>query len=144
MPVTWLGYALLSAVSASLVPLFARWGSQTMDTLTATFLRAVIMALAVGVAAGAGRLGSLGQAVGSTAPKDLGLLALSAVAGAASWLFYFQALKLAPVARVAPVDRLSVALSVALAALCLGERPSPGTWAGVGLIVLGTVLVARS
>ena len=68
----------------------------------------------------------------------LGFIALSGLAGAASWLFYFVALKHGPVAGVAALDRISVALVFVLAILFLGD---PFSWrgaAGAALVVAGS------
>lgn len=70
------------------------------------------------------------------------LLGLSALATGASWLCYFRALKLGDVARVAPVDKLSVVLVAVFGVLFLGERLSGINWAGVVLIMAGVLLIA--
>jgi transporter family protein len=67
---------------------------------------------------------------------------LAGAAGAASWLFYFTALRLAEVSRVAPVDKLSTPLAVLLAVLFLGERPMLWNWLGIVLMVGGAYLVS--
>ncbi len=54
-------------------------------------------------------------------------LFLSAIATGLSWLFYYKALQLGEASRVAPIDKLSVALAVAMAFIFLGEKPT--TWA---------------
>lgn len=69
-------------------------------------------------------------------------LGLSALATGASWLCYFRALKLGDVARVAPVDKLSVVLVAVFGVLFLGERLSGINWAGVVLIMAGVLLIA--
>ena len=53
--------------------------------------------------------------------KGLLFVALSGIAGATSWLFYFLALKYGPVSKVAPIDKLSVVFAVILAVILLGE-----------------------
>jgi transporter family protein len=57
-------------------------------------------------------------------------LFLSAIATGLSWLFYYKALQLGEASRVAPIDKLSVALAVAMAFLFLGEKPTTGQCAG--------------
>ena len=61
-----------------------------------------------------------------------------------SWLAYFRALQLAPASRVAPIDKLSLALTIVLAALFLGEQISARLAVGVALIVVGTLLTLTS
>ncbi len=58
-----------------------------------------------------------------------------------SWLCYFRALKLGDVARVAPVDKLSVAIAILLAVLFLGERLRAQEAIGAALIVFGVIVM---
>lgn len=66
-------------------------------------------------------------------------IALSAIATGLSWLFYYRALQLGQASRVAPIDKLSVALTIALAFIFLSERPTFGNVIG-GLLVVAGVL----
>ena len=69
-------------------------------------------------------------------------LALSGVATGLSWLCYFHALKVGPASRVAPVDKLSVALVILFGAVFLGERLTPGKAVGGLLVVAGAMVIA--
>ncbi len=68
-------------------------------------------------------------------------LAASGLMTGLSWLCYFRALKLGDVAKVAPVDKLSVALAIILAVIFLGERVKTQEAVGAALIVLGVVVM---
>lgn len=68
----------------------------------------------------------------------------SELATGASWLCYFRALNLGDASKVAPVDKLSVVFVAIIAAIFLGEQLSLAGWAGVGLIALGSILIATS
>ena len=57
-------------------------------------------------------------------------------------LFYFNALRLAEVSRVAPIDKLSTPIVVVLAVLFLGERPTGWNWLGVVVMIVGAYLVS--
>ena len=70
-------------------------------------------------------------------------LILSGAATGISWLAYFKALQLAPASSVAPVDKLSLAVTVVLAALFLGEALTWRTAAGVGLMIAGAIIATR-
>ena len=72
---------------------------------------------------------------------DLAFLVLSALATGASWLCYFRAIQVGDLAKVAVVDKTSVALVLLLAMLFLGERPSGRDWAGIVLILSGVGLL---
>lgn len=135
---TWIIYALLSAIFAGLVAILAKLGLKNVDTTLATTVRAVVMAtFLLGAALFLGKLPLL-KTVGNQA---LVFIIFSGIAGALSWLFYFLALKNGPVAGVAALDRLSVVFVVILAALFLGEAVTLKAFAGLILLVLGALLL---
>lgn len=136
---SWLVYALLSAAAASLVGIFGKVGMQQVDSNLATAVRSIIMTLfLVALCAATGVWNKLPSLNG----RAMGMIALSGLAGAVSWLFYFKAIQVGTVAKVAPIDKLSMPLAVVLAVLLLGDRPSVWNWAGVALITLGGYLAA--
>lgn len=136
----WLVYALLSAATAALVGIFGRVGLKDVEPNLATAVRSIVMTVLlagfVTATRGWAKLPPL-------ASKPAAMILLSAAAGAASWLFYFNALRLADVSRVAPIDKLSTPIAVVLAALLLGERPTAINWLGVVVMVGGAYLVAH-
>ncbi len=134
---TWLLYALVSAVAAAATAILAKMGVGTIPSNLATALRtSFILPLVWGLVAARGELGALKTA----SPQTLTFLALSAVATGVSWLAYFKALQMAPASHVAPIDKLSLPLTITLAALVLGEPLSPKLIAGVALMVVGAIL----
>ena len=137
----WWTYALLSAVFAALTAVLAKIGIRGVDSTLATAVRTVVvLVLAWGVAYFRGGLAGL---AGLTRANWL-FLGLSGLATGLSWLFYFRALQLGPVSRVAPVDKLSVALAVLLAVVFLGEKLTWPAALGTGLIVIGTLVLLKS
>jgi transporter family protein len=68
-------------------------------------------------------------------------LILSGAATGLSWIFYFKALQLGKVSQVAPVDKLSVALTILLAFVFLGEPLTIKTVLGASLIIGGTIVL---
>lgn len=139
----WLIFGLLSAFSASLVGIFGKLGLQSADPNAATAVRAIIMAvflLTVVVAQG-----NIQQIPAIIADKrGLLYIALSGLAGALSWLFYFWALKFGKVCQVAPIDKLSVVIATVLAVVILGEKINLLNAIGVGLIAIGALIVSIS
>ena len=135
----WLVYALLSALCAALVAILGKLGLKDVDPSAATAVRSVVMtallAVFVTVTRGWSKLPPLGS-------KAVLWIALSGAAGAASWLFYFNALKLADVSRVAPIDKASTPIAVVLAVVLLHERPGAINWLGIALMLVGAYLVA--
>lgn len=138
---TWLIYALLSALSASLVAIFGKIGLQHLDANTATAVRAVVMALfLVGVVVIQGKFNLVGTVLADK--KALLFVVLSGIAGALSWLFYFMAIKNGNVSQVAPIDKLSVVFAVILAFILFGEKISLIAGLGVVFITAGALMVA--
>ncbi|MEO8884534.1 MAG: EamA family transporter, partial [Mucilaginibacter sp.] len=68
-------------------------------------------------------------------------LILSGVATGLSWICYFKALQMGRVNQVAPVDKLSVAIAIVLAAIFLGESISLKTGIAAVLIISGTLVL---
>ena len=97
----------------------------------------LVLAWAVVLAAGHQR------ALSTVSSRTLTFLVLSGVATAISWLAYFRALQAAPASLVAPVDKLSLPFTILLASLVLREAVILQQLAGVALMVVGALLVAR-
>lgn len=134
----WWIYALLSAVFAALTAILAKVGVRGIDSNVATAVRTVVvLVFAWGLVALQGNLGT----VALLSRHTLTFLVLSGVATGASWLFYFKALQLGPASLVSAVDKSSLALTLVLAALFLGEALTLRTALGCGLILAGTALV---
>jgi transporter family protein len=138
--VSWLPYALLSAVFAAATAILAKLGVEGVPATLATAIRTlVILVFAWSIAFAKGEH----HALSGLSKKALLFLVLSGVATGLSWLAYFRALQLGPASRVAPVDKLSLAMTIVLAVLVLGE---PLTWRvalGAALIVAGALLTIR-
>ena len=134
---TWLVYALVSAVAAAATAILAKIGVGSVPSNLATALRtSFILPLVWGLVAARGEFGALKTA----STQTLVFLGLSAVATGISWLAYFKALQMAPASHVAPIDKLSLPLTITLAALVLGEPLSPKLILGVLLMVGGAIL----
>lgn len=137
----WWTYALLSAFFASLTAIFSKLGVANINSNLATGIRTVVilvMIWCIVLARGEAK------AIGAISRHGLLFLVLSGLATGLSWLCYFKALQLGNVSQVAPIDKLSVALTILLAALFLGESLTLKTAWGAGLIIAGTlVLIGR-
>lgn len=137
----WQLWAAAAAVFAALTAVLAKLGLDGIDANLATLLRTLVVAAALTVLLLL--TGQLSWQQLLTLPSaSLGALVLSGLATGVSWLCYFQALKLGPVSRVAPIDKLSVVLVAVLGVLVLGEELSLRGWLGVVLMGLGAALVA--
>lgn len=134
---TWLVWALLSAAAAAATAILAKIGVEGVSSSLATALRTLVVLLfSWSVVAARGELDEIPK----LSSRTLVFLALSGIATGISWLAYFQALKLGPASRVAPIDKLSLALTIVLAAAFLGEELTWKVGLGVALMVAGSVL----
>lgn len=136
---SWQIWALLSALFAACTAIFAKIGVENINSDYATFIRTIVILLAL-----AAILFATGQfqSPGSVSRRTYLFLVLSGLATGASWLCYFRALKLGEAARVAPIDKLSVIMVAIFAVLFLHEKLSPPNWAGIILIAAGAILVS--
>ncbi len=105
---TWLWFALSSALFGAATAVLAKLGVEGIDSDLATFYRTLIVLVFTGLIVS---LRGDWTALGAASTRTLVFLTLSGLATAASWLCYFRALQLAPVSRVAPIDKLCVAIA---------------------------------
>ena len=138
-PMTWLTWALLSALFAAATAILAKVGVAGMDANLATAVRTSVVVVFTWLLAFATRSPAGFQALPS---RSWIFLVLSGLATGLSWLCYFHALQVGPASRVAPVDKLSVALVIVFSALFLGERLTWGKGIGGILIVAGAITIA--
>lgn len=138
---SWLMYALASALAASATAILAKIGVKDVPSNLATAVRTVVvLVFAWGIVIATGEYSSL-RAIRS---RSLLFLVLSGVATGMSWLAYFKALQMAPASRVAPIDKLSLAFTITLAAVALGEHLTWKLLAGVALMIIGALLTLGS
>ena len=134
----WKWYALLSAFFAALTAILAKLGVRNVNTNIATAIRTlVILFITWGIVLIAGQL----KQVKELTKANLLFLVLSGVATGLSWLFYFKALQTGDVSKVAPIDKLSVAIAMGLSVIFLGEQLDAKTIIGGLLIVAGTLVI---
>lgn len=133
----WIGYALLAAVFAALVAIFGKVGVKEVDPTLATAVRSVVMAVfLVGAALVLGK-----TQVSGISARAFTFIVLSGLAGAASWLFYFIALRDGPATGVAALDRLSVVFVFVFAVAFLGDAFTAKAALGAMLVVVGAILL---
>jgi transporter family protein len=134
----WFFWALLSALFAGVTAILAKVGVQNVSSNLATAIRTlVIFVFGWSVA-----LLTRHQPIASLGKRTWLFLILSGLATGLSWLCYFQALQLGEASQVAPVDKLSVVIAIALAAIFLHERVTWIHWVGGLLIVSGSIILA--
>ena len=134
----WRVYALLSALFAALTAIFAKVGVKDVNSDLATAIRtSVILVLTWGIVL----FGQHVSEIREVSKNTWLFLILSGVATGLSWLFYFKAIQLGDVARVAPIDKLSVVITILLAFIFLHEQVNLRVVIGALLITAGSVLM---
>ena len=134
----WFLFALLSALFAALTSILAKVGIEGVNSNLATAVRTVV------VGAMAGGMVFLTDAQGGIADisrRSWLFLILSGAATGASWLCYYRALQTGEASKVVPIDKLSVVITMILAAVILHEQFTPRSILGCVLIGAGTLLM---
>lgn len=134
----WFVFAVGSSVFAALTSILAKMGIEGVNSNLATAVRTtVVLAMAWGMVFLTGTQGGIGQ----ISRRSWLFLILSGLATGASWLCYYKALQLGPASKVVPIDKLSVVITLVLAALLLHEQVTPRSALGCGLIAAGMLLM---
>lgn len=135
---SWLAFALLSAVFAAFTAIFAKIGIKNVDSNLATAIRTlVILFLASGIVLWQGTY----KQVSSLSKFSIVFLILSGITTGLSWIFYFRALQLGKASQVAPIDKLSLVFTIFLAAFILKEKITLTIALGGILMTIGTMLI---
>ena len=134
---SWVLYAFISAGAAALTAVLAKRGVEGVPATLATAVRTVVVVVFAWL-----MVFGLQQhrEFKTLTPRALTYLFLSGIGTGVSWLAYFRALQLGPASRVAPIDKLSLPLTILLAALWLNESITWKTALGVLLMTIGALL----
>lgn len=136
----WWVYVLLSALFAALTAIFAKIGVSNMNSNLATAIRTVVILL---VAWGIVLARNETKGITTLSRQNLLFLVISGITTGLSWVFYFKALQMGKVSQVAPVDKLSIALTIILSAVFLKEVMTARVLAGALLIIAGTLVLIK-
>ena len=134
----WFWYAAGSAIFASLTSILGKVGVSDIGSNLGTAIRtSVVLVMAWVMVFVTGKQ----KEVSKVPRRELGFLWLSGLATGASWLCYYRALQDGPASVVAPVDKLSILVTVAFSAIVFGEKLSRKAALGLALNVAGTLLM---
>ena len=134
----WFVFALLSAVFAALTSILAKVGIDGVNSNLATAIRTmVVVAMAWVMVFLTNAQGGLTE----ISRKSWLFLILSGLATGASWLCYYRAIQIGEVSKVAPIDKLSVVITLVMAAVFLQEKFTPRSIIGCVLIGAGTLFI---
>ena len=132
----WMFYAFGSAVFASLTAILGKIGIQGVESNLGTAIRTgVVLVMAWVMVLVTGKTNEVRRAPG----EELAFICLSGIATGASWLCYYRALQEGPASVVAPIDKLSILVTVAFSYLVFHERLTRRSALGLALIVAGTL-----
>lgn len=135
----WLIYALFSALFASLTAILGKVGISGVESNLGTAIRTIvvlIMAWVMVFVTGKGNKELL-----RIDKKELLFICLSGLATGGSWLCYYHALQQGPASLVAPIDKMSILITVAFAALVFKEQLTKKSGLGLALITAGTLVM---
>ncbi len=134
----WKIFALLSAVFAALTSILAKYGMRGVNSNLGTAIRTVVvLVLAWGIVFATG----VHKGLRDLSRENLVFLVLSGLATGLSWLFYFKAIQMGEVSKVAPIDKFSVVLTIILSFLILREQVTAKAVIGGLLISAGTFVL---
>lgn len=132
---SWLLFALLSAVFASLTSIFGKMGVENVESNLGTAIRTiVVLAMAWAMVFVTGEQKDLGK----IDRKSAFFLLLSGITTGLSWLCYYRALQDGLASVVVPIDKLSILVTIVFSGLVLKEKLSRKAGMGLALILAGT------
>lgn len=135
----WMIYAVLAAIFAALTSILAKVGISGVESNLGTAIRTgVVLVMSWLIVFMRGKQKQLKH----LDKKELVFISLSGLATGASWLCYYYAIQTGVVSVVVPIDKLSILVTVAFSYIVFKEKLSKKAFAGLGLMVVGTLLMA--
>ena len=134
----WLVFAILSAVFAALTSILAKVGISDVNSTLATAIRTVVV---LAMSWGMVFLTKVQGGLSEISRRSWIFLILSGLATGASWLFYYRALQLGEVSKVAPIDKMSIVITLVLAFIFLHEQFTAKSLIGAILLTAGTLVM---
>ena len=135
---TWMLYAVLAAVFAALTSILAKMGISGVESNLGTAIRTgVVLIMAWVIVFARGKQSQLKN----IDKKELLFIGLSGIATGASWLCYYYAIQNGEVSVVVPIDKLSIIMTVIFSYFVFKEKLSKKAFAGLCLMVVGTLLM---
>ena len=132
----WMLYAVGRALCAAPTASLGKIGIQGVESNLGTAVRTgVVLVMAWAMVLVTGRAKEVRQVPG----REMIFICLSGIATGASWLCYYHALQDGPASVVAPIDKLSILVTVAFSYLVFRERLTRRSGLGLVLIVAGTL-----
>ena len=134
----WLILALASSLFAALTSILAKIGIDGVNSNLATAIRTGVVLL---MSWGMVFLTNTQTGLADLSRRSWLFLILSGLATGASWLCYYKALQIGEASKVVPIDKLSVVITMVLAAVILHEQFTVKSIIGCLFITFGTLLM---
>ena len=136
---SWIIYALLSALFASLTSILGKIGIEGVPSDLGTAIRTtVVLVMAWLIVFMKGKQ----EDVRNIPRNELMFILLSGIATGASWLCYYRALQQGPASVVVPIDKLSILITILFSRIVFGEKLSTKSASGLLMIFAGTMIMA--
>ncbi len=135
---SWLIYAVLSAVFASLTSILGKIGIDGIDSNLGTAIRTCVVLIMAWLIV---FIKNKQHTLKDIPHRELLFICLSGLATGASWLCYYKALKDGQASAVVPIDKLSILITVAFSYIVFKEKLNLKSGIGLILIVGGTLLM---
>ena len=131
----WFVFGALSAVFAALTSVLAKVGIRNVESNLATAIRtAVVLVMAWLTVFATGKTGKIKE----TPKNELIFIVTSGILTGASWICYYKALQLGEVSVVAPIDKLSIVVTVVFSYIVFKEKLTLKSFMGFLMTIVGT------
>lgn len=135
---SWLMYAILSAVFASLTSILGKAGISGIDSNLGTAIRTSVVLVMAWLMVFVKNKQSQIKGIDR---KELLFIILSGFATGGSWLCFYRALQDGPASIVVPIDKLSILVTIVFSRVVFHEKLSKKALLGLILITVGTVIM---
>ena len=135
----WLIYACLSALFASLTSIFGKIGITNIDSNYGSAIRTTVVLIMSWVMV---FITNKSSKIKIVEKKEIIFIILSGIATGVSWLAYYKALQVGPLSIIAPIDKLSILVTIIFSYFVFKEKLSFKALVGLLLIIIGTLLLA--
>lgn len=135
---SWLLYAVLSAVFASLTSILGKIGISGIDSNLGTAIRTVVVLLMAWLVV---FVKGKQHEIKTVGKRELLFIILSGFATGGSWLCYYRALQTGPASVIVPIDKLSILVSIAFSYVVFKEKLTKKALTGLIFIVAGTLVM---
>lgn len=135
---SWLFYAVLSAVFASLTSILGKVGIEGINSNLGTAIRTIVVLIMAWIVV---FVTEKQHTVKQIEKKELGFICLSGLATGGSWLCYYKALQDGLASVVVPIDKLSIVVTIVFSYIVFKEKLTMKSFVGLVLIIAGTLLM---